>query len=185
MLPSANRPREQEAGGHVGREQPAVSGEHDPIRRPGARSRAAASSSTTAAGLGGDGGAPAGAQRERARLLGPAAPARAARTRPRPELRPRPRRCSARACARSTSGGRPVWPCAAQPIAEVLALAPVQEVVAALLARAGPSSTPRTTRARPRRAARRRAGTRRPARRRRARRRPPRPAGRAAWRARP
>ena len=34
MLPSANGPREQEAGSHIGGEEPAVSGEHDPIVDP-------------------------------------------------------------------------------------------------------------------------------------------------------
>ena len=99
-------------------------------------------------------GAPrAGPQRQRARLLGPGRGIEALGTRPRRDA-PAVDRGDV-ALGRAHVPPAPAVGVAVRRAAdaEVLALAPVEEVVAALLARAAPSSTPRTTRARPRRGA--------------------------------
>ena len=84
-----------------------------------------------------------GAEREHEPLGRGRGRRRAPRPRPREPGRRRPPRCSARACGRSSSAATPVagsrrWPWAAQPIAAYVAARPVEEVVAALVARAGP-----------------------------------------------
>ena len=85
---------------------------------------------------------------------------RGPRTRPRRRIAgARPRRCSARACARSTTAPGRVWPWAAQPIAGVVAALPSRGGCDGTPRPGAPSSRSRTRRGRRRRGGRRRART--------------------------
>ena len=149
MLPSANRPRDQQPGRHVGREQAAAGGQDDavadplartpnrrarpPRRRPRRRSvhrarvRSASAHASSARGAGSSCSAPASADVAGARR----------------------RRCSARACARSTSAGRR---CARARRSRFpgTRLRSNRGGCGGTPRRASPSSRPRTTRGRPR-----------------------------------
>ena len=147
MLPSANRPREQQSGSYIGSEEPAVSGQHDAIVDPVHETRRPASSSTTV-GAASATGAPrrvrsASAHASSARGTG----SRALAPPRRPTSRPRSRRCSARACARSTSAG-PRCGRARRSRSRGTRPRSNRAGCGGTPRRASPSSTPRTTRGR-------------------------------------